>query len=253
MNMRRRLRGIFAVALSVLLWGCATSTLPYTIAREEILVDYVTNRSRRPVVVVDLDDTIVGSSYTRYVALFFDIGHTDTLPFRQAATSLALIEIYGWNVVFVTARPDILREQTLAWLDVHGFPETPVIFSSSILFAAQSKEEYKTAALGELKRRGLRIEAGVGDKATDIGAYLRHGLRLAFVADDSDDPDIARVAERIGEGDKAHWQEPGTDGAWPSIACWLTKGPAPRTPRKARPNVAPESESGSESGPRPSR
>jgi hypothetical protein len=216
---------VVAVALPLLLSGCATSSAPIkiTIAREDVLDDYVKNRAQRPVVIVDLDDTVVDGGTLNSVALFLSAGQEDTRPFLRAPTSLQIVENNGWSVIFLTARPKLLQKQTLAWLDLHGFLETPVIFSPTILLSAQAKEDFKASAIANLRRHGLRIEAGVGDKASDMGAYLRNDLRMAFIAENAEDPDIADVTERLGSGRKPDLREIGWDGAWPAIAGWLGK------------------------------
>ncbi len=227
MNSCRRNGIVVTVTLPFLLSGCATSSPPIkiTVAREDVLDDYVKNRARKPVFIVDLDDTVVDGSTRNSVALFFGAGHDDTRPFLRAPTSLRIIEDKGWNVIFVTARPDLLQKQTLAWLELHGFLAAPVIFSSGLLLSAEAKEDFKASAIAELRRHGLRVEAGVGDKASDMGAYLRHGLRMAFIAKDGDDPDIAVVTERFGEGREPDLREIGWDRAWPAIEEWLGKPP----------------------------
>jgi len=161
-----------------------------------LLVEYVSDGSTKPVVVVDIDDTIVDGGTWKSIRLLLDPFYSNVAAYPGAADALSNLQA-DWNVILLTARDDLFRRRTVKWLSEHGFPRTPVIFSASFLLDADDRERYKTAAIAALQERGLLVKYGVGDKASDIGAYRRRGLEAILIVEGDDDPDLKTTRELL--------------------------------------------------------
>src|SRR5690606_5156374 len=96
----------------------------------------------------------------------------------------------GASIVYVTARGDRFTQDTRDWFVAKGFPRGPVIMPASIItIPGEDTVAFKTAALARVA--GLQLEAGIGNRASDITAYTNAGLaadrvfiRLAEFADE---------------------------------------------------------------------
>src|SRR5262249_44301139 len=97
---------------------------------------------------------------------------------------------HSWNVVIVTSRDDSLRGPTLDWLKRRGFPDTPVVFSSRFLLSDKGRSRFKARAIHALLAEGLEAGWGIGDKASDMLAYRKNGLRTVLVLDGPRDADL---------------------------------------------------------------
>jgi len=183
------------VALLPFVLGCAPEAL-FVLERDEVLNEYVESLSNRPTLVVDLDDTVVDGGLWNSTTLFFDLCY-GAEPFPGAPESLCDLAT-RWNVVFVTARPDWVKDQTVQWLDAQGFPNAPVLFSPSPLLTSDAKRRYKAGAIGELRDRGLIVRYGVGDRASDVLAYDENGANAVLIVERSDDGDFAASFEALG-------------------------------------------------------
>jgi hypothetical protein len=129
--------------------------------------------ARRTMIAVDIDGTI---SHTSYGDMLLDpLGRdTDSEPVRDAAETLhALHEHY--EIAYVTARPRYLRKKTREWLDLHDFPDAPVIHSPSALnFIDQAA--FKREVFSKLRRRWPHLLIGIGDRDVDSNGYGRNGM-----------------------------------------------------------------------------
>jgi len=221
-----RALALIALALALALAGCAAPTLAWSIRRGDLLALTVSERAERPALVVDLDDTVVRGGFGNGLRLATGCCYLGSEPFASAPQALTRLAS-TWNIVFLTARDDWVDDETLAWLDRHEFPAAPVVFSSSVLWSRRAKEDYKASALAELRARGLAVRAGVGDKASDIGAYWRARVKRVFlILENADDDDLAATREReallpSGVGFiELVCERP--DDAWEQIAARLT-------------------------------
>ena len=194
--MIRNLPLLEAGVLVLVAAGCRLDGEPYTIARSDILDRYLAESPGRPALLVDIDDTLVDGGFFAKMRLALNLFPSWQKPFDEAPDSLKSLE-ERWNVVLVTARDDFFQKRTLRWLDRQSFPETPVVFSTCLLLSASSQADYKSAAIGALKRRGLRVTHGVGDKASDIEAYRRGDLRAVLILEDPFDEDLGETLETL--------------------------------------------------------
>ncbi len=177
--------------------GCASTGSEWTIAREDLLESYRGEGGRKPVLVVDIDGTLVDGGTWNSIRLYFNLFYSSLEPFPEAPQRLRELQD-DWNCILLTARDDSLANRTLHWLERHGFPELPVVFSRSYLFLDSSTERFKEAAIARLKEEGLRVDLGVGDKATDVAAYQANGLKAILILNGAGDPDLNAALEILG-------------------------------------------------------
>jgi hypothetical protein len=183
--------------LSALFAGCATPESPSVVVRGDALDAAAQQVDPKPVLVVDLDDTVVEGGFWNSLRLALGLFYGSTPPLENAPTHLRELE-RDWNIVFVTARSGFLDQRTIAWLDRHEFPRAPVFFSSRWLLSSERREEYKSLVIVEIKQRGLTPRFGVGDKASDLGAYYRNDMESILLLSGPEDPDLDKTLERFG-------------------------------------------------------
>lgn len=122
------------------------------------------------VIVSDVDGTLTSSENAEYLDILKgDIAGThDGAP--QALGTLAQ---KGFRVMYLTARPEILTSRTREFLKERGFPTGVVHTSSNTLGAGSgsSAETYKENELALLKKKGLVVTYGFGNRASDSDAY----------------------------------------------------------------------------------
>lgn len=131
-----------------------------------------------PAVVFDVDGTLT----TDDGELLEDLlgGAADIRP--GAAEVAARWAARGYLVVYLTGRPDLLRERTRAWLDAHHLPRGPLLTPARIadgLPTRASVGAYKREALRALIAAGVVVERAYGNAATDVCAYAEAGIAPA--------------------------------------------------------------------------
>jgi len=219
------------------LLAASCSTAGARIERQDVLDGYLREAPRRPLLVVDLDDTVVRGGFPRSLRLYLRLFYSGVSPIEGAPEALKKLK-EQWDLVFVTARDDCLDGPTMAWLEKQGFPRAPVVFSQSILWNGRSRADFKTRAIADLIRSGLSPGWGVGDKATDMTAYRANGLHTALILEDPLDPDLGRALDALGVRRFGPLAPPGGpplpdvvlighDRAWAEIADLLSGRAAP--------------------------
>ncbi|KUN02942.1 hypothetical protein AQI95_25800 [Streptomyces yokosukanensis] len=92
----------------------------------------MTDSSRRPLAVFDLDNTLADTAHRQH---FLDAKPRDWAGFFAAApadpplaegVALVVDSARTCEVVYLTGRPERCRRDTLDWLAAHGLPEGPV-------------------------------------------------------------------------------------------------------------------------------
>jgi PKD repeat protein len=129
--------------------------------------ELVVAATARPVFVVDIDGTIANCSQATF--LLKETRHVRMM--KDAASVLAgLAERV--QIVYLTARDRALREKTVRWLGMNGFPKAPLLVRRK-RYWEQRARDHKIERLKELT--GVKIAAGIGDAATDVEAYKAVG------------------------------------------------------------------------------
>ena len=145
-----------------------------------------------PMVVVDLDKTVVASGFARVL-----MGGAEPM----AGANLVMQRLAGnHTVVYLTHRPDFLGPKTKKWLAENHFPTGPVL-TSTMEALINGSGAYKTARLASIKRTFRNVIIGIGDKISDVRVYADHGLKSILILHvdwSEDDPeDFEKLAAEL--------------------------------------------------------
>ncbi|MCD6303397.1 MAG: hypothetical protein J7M21_00360 [Planctomycetes bacterium] len=139
-------------------------------APRELLV--ACRRADTPIVVVDLDGTIVAGGFQAVL-----VGRPEPMSGSQEVLK-RLARTH--TIIYLTHRPDFFSIKTKAWLRQHDYPPGPILLSTLEGFLRGS-EQFKGTMLAALRRRFSRMEVGIGDKISDARAYADNGLRAILL------------------------------------------------------------------------
>jgi hypothetical protein len=137
-----------------------------------------------PMIVVDLDKTVVASGFAAVMA-----GQPKAMA-GAAQIMKRLAERY--TIVYLTQRPGVFGPESKAWLHDNGFPPGAMILAETPQLL-QGNEPYKREAIRGLTRRFRKIEFGLGDRPSDAHAYAENGLRPILIVM----PDASATAEEL--------------------------------------------------------
>jgi hypothetical protein len=121
-----------------------------------------------PLLIVDLDKTLVASGFQEVL-----IGRPEPMP-DSVEVMKRLANRY--SVVYLTHRPDLFGPKSKAWLREQGYPAGPLLLSDIGGFLKGSGA-FKSGALADIRRRFTGPAVGVGDKVSDVQAYLENGIQ----------------------------------------------------------------------------
>jgi hypothetical protein len=94
-----------------------------------------------------------------------------------AATAFGAATAAGRQLIYVTARGNQYTQATRDWLAHRGFPRGPLRLSPSfITLPGGDTVEFKTSAIAAVQAAGFSVFAGVGNRASDITAYIETGV-----------------------------------------------------------------------------
>ena len=146
-----------------------------------------------PFIVIDLDRTVVKSDFKKVV--FSD----SAKPMPHAAQVVhELSEKYG--IIYLTHRPDLLANKSKNWLRDNGFVRAPLLVSSFKQSIGESGK-FKSDRLKELRADFPNISIGIGDKISDIEAYLANDMTGYLIPhydhNDDDAGDLSKLARTI--------------------------------------------------------
>eukprot|EP00937_MAST-01D_sp_MAST-1D-sp2_P001870 g1870.t1 len=147
--------------------------------------------STRGLLVLDLDNTVLcrPSKWQNRLRLY--VGHENDagtgtgviLPGCRDALAAARRD---WDLVAVTARWGTARcrSNTQAWLAANGVP-MPAHFAPYPIPTDVPRAEFKAAVIADLLRARPRDApaAGVGDRPSDMQAYVQNGLPALMLTD----------------------------------------------------------------------
>jgi hypothetical protein len=124
-------------------------------------------------IVTDIDGTLTASENAFAKAL---VTGRRVWPQPGAAAALHDVTARGYQVVYVTARPDRFTDATRAWLANNGFPRGPVRLADAwFVRPGASTVAYKSSVFADIAR-SFPIAAGVGNRRSDIAAYGNAGI-----------------------------------------------------------------------------
>lgn len=141
-------------------------------------------------VVLDLDHTVVGSSFFRVL-----LGGAKPMP-KAAEVVKELRKKY--SLVYLTHRPGLLTGKSKSWLTDNGFPRAPLLVSK-FKEAMGDSGKFKTGRLKALRKQFPNVAIGIGDKLSDAEAYVANGLKAYLIPhyDKDDDDDVREMAGKI--------------------------------------------------------
>jgi LNS2 (Lipin/Ned1/Smp2) len=120
-------------------------------------------------IVSDVDGTLTSSenAFLETIALGIEPGAR-----AGAAHAFDAATAKGYQLVYVTARGNQYTTATRDWLDHKAFPRGPVRLSPSFLtLPGGDTVDYKTQTISALSAAGLKLAAGIGNRASDVTAY----------------------------------------------------------------------------------
>jgi len=142
-----------------------------------------------PLVVIDLDHTLVQSSFVHVL-----LGTARPMPDSVRVTR-RIAKKYG--IVYLTDRPDLLSVRSKQWLRNNGYPPGPVLLSTVSKLFSQAGQ-FKTSKLSDVRKAYPKTAIGIGDKTSDAQAYVDNGMTAYLIPHYKDKPSSLRdKAEEI--------------------------------------------------------
>lgn len=143
---------------------------------------------KAPQVVVDLDHTVVDSSF-----MLVMVGGGK--PMADSVEVLNRIaKRYG--VIYLTHRPDLLGRKSKAWLAENGYPSGPLLVSE--IKDVLDSGKFKSAKLSALRKLFSGVAIGIGDKLSDAQAYVDNGMSAYLIPDYTEKPrDMRSLAAQL--------------------------------------------------------
>lgn len=139
-------------------------------------------RADRPVLVVDIDDTICDTDRDDVIFKKRDL---DSSPIGKSQPILSHLA-GSFQIAYLTARPRFLFEKTRIWLSDQRFPPGPVFVAPGLRRMVRARH-YKTAALQKLRSLWPNVAIGIGDSEVDAHAYSDCGMLPLIIADEPDE------------------------------------------------------------------
>ncbi|MFA5780489.1 MAG: hypothetical protein WC947_10185 [Elusimicrobiota bacterium] len=144
----------------------------------------------KPAVIVDIDHTVADVSWLGYILK----SNNKVKPLKNAPDVLQELS-KSYNLIFVTKREDVFLQKTEDWLKMYKFPDAPVFFWDWGNYPISSAK-YKTQRIKMLKKIWKNISIGIGDRDTDIKAYLANGLKVIKIGKENKViPDVTFVSD----------------------------------------------------------
>ncbi len=156
--------------------------------RVEILV--TCREPNTPLFITDIDSTLIDPRSRARMVL-----EGDPTPLEGAAESVQQLA-KDFVIIYLTARPDYLGLRTRNWLSLRGFPRGPV-FMSRIKTLVDGNEKYKATQLAEIREKFKGPAYGIGDRLTDIEAYIQAGVQPILLSPLSQPPDADFLREEV--------------------------------------------------------
>lgn len=130
-------------------------------------------------VICDIDGTISNLSHRKYYLqsgirdykTFFELCHLDRpiVPMCKMVRNL----MGRANVIFVTGRPESVREKTEKWLTNQGLKGRLIMRDGSIW---NRNSEYKLGVLKALRKEGLNPTLAIDDDPDSVDMWAKNGV-----------------------------------------------------------------------------
>jgi predicted secreted acid phosphatase len=146
------------------------------------------HKAKKPAIVLDIDDTSLnnypclnanggipysGGPYASCVLKY------DAPAVNPVHSLFLFAKQHGVKVFFITARPEQIKDGTLANLRSAGYKGKYELFLQPADYTEDSKVPYKSGARKQIQRRGFHIIANVGDQLSDLkGGYSERTFKL---------------------------------------------------------------------------
>jgi hypothetical protein len=145
--------------------------------------------STTKLVVIDLDHTVVDSSFFRVL-----MGGAKPMPGSVEVVE-RIAEVY--SIVYLTHRPDLLTRKSKIWLSRNGYPAGPLLVSE-LSEAVGDSGKFKTAKLRAIRKAYPNVMIGIGDKLSDAQAYVDNGLTAYLIPHCKDKPkDMRKMSGQV--------------------------------------------------------
>lgn len=125
-----------------------------------------------PIVVVDLDHTVVDAGFSTVL-----LG--DPPPMADSVEVLGNLS-KDHAIVFLTHRPSHFGPKSKLWLLSHKYPPAPLLLSD-IGGVLEGSGAFKTKRIALLREKFPNIRIGIGDKISDAQAYFDNGLQAFLI------------------------------------------------------------------------
>ncbi len=170
-----------------------------------------------PLAIVDLDKTVVASS-------FFRVLTGGAKPMRGSQDVLRRLK-KTHTIVYLTHRPDFLGPLSKGWLQEHKFVEGPLL-TSSLTGLLEGSGSFKTERIQSLRQSHPNVKVGIGDKFSDAEAYVDNGIQSILILPvtwSDDDPEhFEDLARKLGDtSDAVHVVD-----SWAEVEAVLFEGKA---------------------------
>ena len=101
--------------------------------------------------------------------------------YPHAVETVQRLQAAGIQPVFVSARQEFARRNTVHWLQAHGL-DTAQLHLSPVTLPEQARAGWKSSVISTLQQNHqLQAVAGVGDRPSDLQAYVDSGIRAVGV------------------------------------------------------------------------
>ncbi len=139
-----------------------------------------------PCAIFDMDGVISDASGRQELLVgenrdwdrFFAAADTDVVS-EDAAELLGILGSGGLQIVVLTARPDTIRDLTVAWLERHGIPYDLLVMRPDN--DRGTSRTYKRAALADLRTFGFTPRIAFEDDARNVEMFRAEGVPCVYI------------------------------------------------------------------------
>ncbi|KHD37241.1 lipin LNS2 [Clostridium acetobutylicum] len=130
-------------------------------------------------VVFDMDGTLTTTDFEdvkQYAGEFFNSNYVAKM-YPDADNVVKYYASKGYGILYLTARPYWLSEESQTWLWKNGFPMGLLhTYTGGDLLLGEEAESFKAGYLNQLKSQGIEFDYGFGNEKTDVEAYSNIGI-----------------------------------------------------------------------------